>query len=78
MSSDFCDADSPFNYDVKPGGFLYKRQKLGVNCLGNFMKITANKAGLQGRKTNHAAHKACVTTLPRAKVPETQIMHPTY
>ena len=57
--TDCCAADSPFylaiNYDVKPGGFWYKRQRLGVNRLGNIMKIMANKGGLQGNKTNHSA-----------------------
>ena len=52
--TDCCDDDSLFylaiNYDAKPGGFWYKRQKLGMNQLGNIMKIMASKAGLQGKK----------------------------
>ena len=76
--TDYCDDDSPFylaiNYDAKPGGFWYKRQKLGMNRLGNIMKIMASKAGLQGKKTNHSARKTCVITLTRANLPETQII----
>ena len=65
---DYCEVDSPLylaiNYDAK----------LSVNRLGNIMKIMANRAGLQGNKTNHTARKTCVTTLISAKVPETQII----
>ena len=72
---DYCEVDSPLylaiNYDAKLGGCWYKRQGLGVNRLGNIMKIMANRAGLQGNKTNHTARKTCVTTLTS---PKTQII----
>ena len=73
---DYCEVDSPghYNHDVKLGSFWYKRQRLGVSRPANMMKIMASKGGLQGNKTNHSARETCVTTLTRARVPETQII----
>ena len=36
---------------IQPEGFCYERHKLGINRLGNIMKVMVDKSGLHGNKT---------------------------
>ena len=75
-----CSQDTPFylainnmltNFDERKRWF--KCAPLGKNSINSFMKVMANEAGLQGRKTNHSARKTMVTNLVHAGVPPTFI-----
>ena len=38
----------------------YKCSRLGKNSIATFLKVACEKAGIQGKKTNHSARKTCV------------------
>jgi len=44
-----------------------------TNKLGQKAKVMAEKAGLQGRHTNHSGRKTCITKLLNANVPPTEV-----
>ena len=57
-------ADSPFylaiNHKRKEEEKWFKCAPLGKNTIANFLKTGCERAGIEGRKTNHSARKTCV------------------
>ena len=70
---DLCLPESPQYLQEAPKcteTLWYKRQPVGREKLGNFMKTMATAAGLQGRKTNHSARKTmCVRLITNDVTP---------
>ena len=67
-------ADSPFylaiNYRRRADNSIwYLKTPLGKNEIGKFMKLAAQRAGLQGNITNHSVRKTCISRLMDAEVP---------
>ena len=59
-------ADSPFYLAsiVKPSSNIWlKKQPLGKNALGSFMKSMSEAVGLTGRHTNHSVLRTMISTL---------------
>lgn len=52
----------------------YINQAMGKNTLSKFVKTMCDKAGVEGRKTNHSARKTTVPSLVHAGVSPTQVM----
>ena len=57
--------DSPFYLAIKyaredDDQIWYKNAPLGKNTISQFLKNACQRAGIQGRKTNHSARKTCV------------------
>ena len=46
----------------------FKKQPLGKNSLGSFMKSTSETAGLTGRYTNHSVRRTMISTLRKENV----------
>jgi len=46
----------------------FKKQPLGIHSLGNFMKMMAAAAKLEGKRTNHSARRTMITTLRHENV----------
>ena len=46
----------------------YKRQPLGVHCLGQFMKNITDAVRLTGKHTNHSARRTMITALHHKNV----------
>ena len=64
-------ADSPFYLAsiVKPSSDIwFKKQPLGKNSLGSFMKSMSEAAGLTGRHTNHSVRRTMISTLRKENV----------
>jgi hypothetical protein len=77
---DMCKADSPFYlgtmHNPKPGQLWFRRQNLGPNKLGGFMRQMTEAAGIDGgekKLTNTSARKYLVQTLNDSNVPPTHI-----
>ena len=67
MNSD----DAPFYLAAKSkpvSHTWFKKQPLGVNSLGAFMKEMAQAAGLDGRYTNHSARRTMISTVRKEDV----------
>jgi len=63
---EMASADSPLYLAsiVKPSSHIwFKRQPLGKNSLGSFMKSMSEAAGLSGKHTNHSVHRTMISTL---------------
>ena len=63
-----CKPDSPLYLSVansvtNDSATWYKNQLVGKVTLGKFMKSMAERAGLEGRKTNHSARKTMISRL---------------
>ena len=73
-----CQLDSPFylaiNYKPIAGSKWYKKQRMGKDRIGQFMKRIACDGSLKGRKTNHSARKTMIISLASSNIPDTQIM----
>ena len=64
-------ADSPFYLAslVKPSSNIwFKKQPLGKNSLGSFMKSMSEAAGWTGRHTNHSVCRTMISTLRKENV----------
>ena len=48
----------------------YKRQPVGINKLGSYMKEMCKVAGIEGKKTNHSTCKTMATRLIQDNVPQ--------
>ena len=63
--------DSPFYlaFIVKPSSQIwFKKQPLGKNSLGSFMKSMSETAGLTGRYTKHSVRRTMISTLRKENV----------
>lgn len=63
--------DSPFYLAaiISPSSQIwYKKQPLGKNSLGSFMKSMSEAAGLTGRHTNHSVRRTMISTLRKENV----------
>ena len=73
--------DSRFYLAINPhlgktgrnGDAWFVAAPMGKNKLGQIAKVMAEKAGLQGRHTNHSGRKTCITKLLNANVPPTEV-----
>lgn len=54
---------------IQPEGFCYERHKLGINRLGNIMKVMVDKSGLHGNKQSFCTQDLCDNS---GHLPETQ------
>ena len=64
-------ADSPLYLAsiVKPSSHIwFKKQPLGKNSLGSFMKSMSEAAGLSGKHTNHSVRRTMISTLRKENV----------
>ena len=64
-------ADSPLYLAsiVKPSSHIwFKKQPLGKNSLGSFMKSMSEAAGLSGKHTNHSVRGTMISTLRKENV----------
>ena len=64
-------ADSPLYLAsiVKPSSHIwFKKQPLGKNSLGPFMKSMSEAAGLSGKHTNHSVCRKMISTLRKENV----------
>ena len=68
---EMASADSPLYLAsiVKPSSHIwFKKQPLGKNSLGSFMKSTSEAAGLSGKHTNHSVRRTMISTLRKENV----------
>ena len=69
---EFRSADSPLYLQEHTGPsdtLWYKKQAIGREKIGGFMKSVAQAARLQGKKTNHSGRKTMLTRLVQQDVP---------
>ena len=65
---DMCDPESPLylgvNFKSAPSAECwFQRQPMGKNSLGTMMKVTAEKAGIKGKFTNHSTRRTSISQL---------------
>ena len=68
---EMASADSPLYLAsiVKPSSHIwFKKQPLGKNSLGSFMKSMSEAAGLSGKHTNHSVRGTMISTLRKENV----------
>ena len=68
---EMASADSPLYLAsiVKPSSHIwFKKQPLGKNSLGSFMKSMSEAAGLSGKHTNHSVRRTMISTLRKENV----------
>ena len=68
---EIASADSPLYLAsiVKPSSHIwFKKQPLGKNSLGSFMKSMSEATGLSGKHTNHSVRRTMISTLRKENV----------
>ena len=71
-----CSPDSPLyltEANNRTDECWHKRQPVGINKLGSYMKEMCKVAGIKGQKTNHSARKTMTTRLIQDNVPPQQV-----
>ena len=54
---------------IQPSSHIwFKKQPLGKNSLGSFMKSMSEAAGLSGKHTNHSVRRTMISTLRKENV----------
>ena len=71
---DMREPESPFylgvNFKRAPSAECwFQRQPMGKNSLGTMMKVTAEKAGIKGKFTNHSTRRTSISQLMAHEVP---------
>ena len=71
---DMREPESPFYFGVNfkrapSAECWFQRQPMGKNSLGTMMKVTAEKAGIKGKFTNHSTRRTSISQLMAHEVP---------